>query len=90
MSASTETDILAGLDFTVELPCEVRSHAEEHVATEPASMLVRFECPKCRRGQRGLLCESGYALITGAPLVLHSACGSSVRPGDLIKEVTPL
>lgn len=91
MSASTETDILAGLDFTVELPCEASGHKAHH-DDEPAALVLVLECPECAWTSTGLICRSGYRQLLTATLAPHRRCGSvRMLPGaEWIKSERPL
>lgn len=90
MSAATETDILRGLDFTVEYPCEAPNHASAH-ADQSASLVWRTTCPGCGYdGGKSLICESGYGILRAHPAMTHAACGTTFPGREFIKEVTPL
>lgn len=93
MSASTETDILEGLDFTIELPCEHPNHSLTHSEEESAAMLLARRCPGCGETKEYLICASGYARITSRTLEHRFGprpCGF-VAPGrEWVVKVTPL
>lgn len=64
MSTATElgTDVLAGLDFDVTVPCEHGNHQRLHVPDDPAAWVVWTMCPGCGHRLTYLLCDSGREL----------------------------
>lgn len=57
MSASTETDILAGLDFEHTPPCEHSLHGGHGDINAPAEWVADVSCPDCGARRRYLICE---------------------------------
>lgn len=59
-ATTTDTDTIAGLDFSAELPCEHSQHPDIHKPDDPAMFLIRFQCPACDESRDYLICLSGW------------------------------
>ncbi len=90
MSASTETDILAGLDFTPEFPCEHSDHPK-WPGDPAATWIASLACPSCPRKPWVLfVCDPDRLDFLRARLIVCASCKYEAKPPDFQVTFRPI
>lgn len=89
MSGSTETDILAGLDFTPEFPCEHSDHPKW--PGDPAAMWIASNtCPACKTTRQALVCNPDRLDYLKVSVLICTICTHEATPDDFQLTFRPI
>ena len=89
MTASTETDILAGLDFDHVPPCEHSQHGGHGDINAAAELVADVHCHDCGYRNRYLICEPDREWLCSPGWTACPSCDNKRRWYEAMK-FTPI